>query len=201
MSDEVLSIHSREELIFGYEASLSDPSAEINPEFHDYALSKVQRLSVADLDKWEAKVTQAKGQKLFRSPASFNIPQVDLVVAHLKSDEIVHALKNMEIVVCPSLLKTRGMDFSDIEPYLIEHEIYEAWLNLTKPILDNSQSESHILALERMYLLADKDGKAERLFGFMARYLYENGRGSPASETEIDLNHAVFNKITKDDNE
>lgn len=69
-------------------------------------------------------------------------------------------------------------DFTSIIPYIVEHDVYEAWLSAKRGAGQSLEvSDKHLLARRREFLLATQDGLAERLFSFLMAV-------NPASEEE-----------------
>jgi hypothetical protein len=62
-----------------------------------------------------------------------------------------------------------GEENDDLIPYALEHEIYEAWLVVKRGTSPKSERERHLLARRRQFIMAEKDGKAERLLAFYKR--------------------------------
>lgn len=60
-----------------------------------------------------------------------------------------------------------GVDYTDITPYVVDHEIFEAWLTAKKGVGSTlSVDKKHLLARRRELLLAEQDGRAEKLFQY-----------------------------------
>ena len=81
-------------------------------------------------------------------------------------------VKGLEIMVnlgyFEELSKAENKDYTNLIPYIIEHEIYEAWLYAKKGIggkLNNQQR--HLLARRREFYLAAKDGMLNHLIEFL----------------------------------
>ena len=71
----------------------------------------------------------------------------------------------LSIAINENAFTINGEDYTDLIPYSIEHEIYEAWLTLDKGWRLNLK-ERHLLARRKQYEIAMRDGKAERLLEF-----------------------------------
>jgi hypothetical protein len=55
---------------------------------------------------------------------------------------------------------------TDLIPYAIEHEIYEAWLWSKRGYIAQNSETNHLLARRKQFEAAMKDGKAEKLLDF-----------------------------------
>lgn len=77
-----------------------------------------------------------------------------------------------------------GNDFADLIPYAVEHEIYEAWLSVKRG-LNPSLEKQHLLARQRQFEMAARDGKAEKLRNFLST------NPSYSDEVEYAYNKAV----------
>jgi len=68
---------------------------------------------------------------------------------------------------------TGDENYGDLIPYIIEHEIYEAWLYV-KNGYRSSEGLVHGLVRRRVFSLAEKDRKAERLLEFLCKIRPQN---------------------------
>lgn len=59
-----------------------------------------------------------------------------------------------------------GVEYADLVPYALEHEIYEGWLRSKRGVRVNSREKAHVLARRHQMRLAMRDGKAEREIDF-----------------------------------
>lgn len=71
----------------------------------------------------------------------------------------------LEIYVNQQAFNTSGQNFSDIIPYVVEHEIYELWARNKRGFVASIE-QSHLLARRHEFQVAVHDGKAERLLEF-----------------------------------
>ena len=77
-------------------------------------------------------------------------------------------IKKLKIIVNKDIFIQNGIDYSDLIPITIEHEIYESWLTAKKgAVTDSDVSKKHLLARRREFLLAEQEGLGERLFEFL----------------------------------
>lgn len=103
-------------------------------------------------DKTVDQVLMEFGDKIYERHTEKWINQLDIVVNKDLFEKIkIHT----------------GIDYTDIIPYGLDHEIFEAWLIAKKGIGSTlSINKKHLLARRREFLLAEKDGKGEKLFQF-----------------------------------
>ena len=86
-----------------------------------------------------------------------------------------------------------GISYKDMIPFIIEHELYEGWLNCKKGFLGNAYEDEeietkHQLALRREFYLAEKSGMGEKLFEW---------RKKNNPDTEEDCREALRNAKKK----
>ena len=93
-------------------------------------------------------------------------------------------LESLDIVINKDFFQRADEDFTDILPYAIEHEIYEAWLCF---VYGSEFNKAHYLARRKEVKLAVKDQKIERLHLF---YLLIHPNFALEVEKE-------YNKLTK----
>jgi len=67
-------------------------------------------------------------------------------------------------------------DYTDLIPYAVEHEVYEAWLWSKRGHQPSNSTTRHLLARIKEVECAFKDGKAERMLEFYKRKM-NNGTG------------------------
>ena len=60
-------------------------------------------------------------------------------------------------------------DYSDLIPYAVEHEIFEAWLSVKPGYQTKDPQKNHLLARVRQFEMAMEDGVAEKLLEFYKR--------------------------------
>ena len=75
-------------------------------------------------------------------------------------------LKVLDISVNKDAFIYGGEDYSDLIPYAVEHEIYEAWLWTKKGYQPKNSRINHLLARRRQFEMAMKDGRAEKLLEY-----------------------------------
>jgi len=73
-----------------------------------------------------------------------------------------------------------GEDFSDCIPFIVEHDIFEAWLSAKKGAATSLDvSKKHLLARRREFLIAEQQGLGEKLHRFQMAV-------NPADKKEYD---------------
>ena len=82
------------------------------------------------------------------------------------SDDPEKAVLGLEININKDFF---GEVYADLIPYVVEHEIYEAWLHSKRGY--NPTNKEHALARRRQIKMAMRDGKAERLVKFFSEKL------------------------------
>lgn len=75
-------------------------------------------------------------------------------------------IKNLQIILNRDSFTLDGEDYSDLIPYIIEHEIFESLLFVKPGYKTRDLDKNHLLARKRQYSLAKQDGKLDRLFEF-----------------------------------
>lgn len=132
-----------------------DSPKQARKEFYELARSRTKILG-----PWEFKLFQMGlsgndrpkdlAQFVIRGPYDSEVPKRRLTVLSIAINENAFTING---------------EYTDLIPYSIEHEIYEAWLALDKGWGLNNK-ERHLLARRKQYEIAMRDGKAERLLGF-----------------------------------
>lgn len=128
---------------------------EARASFYELAKDKVKYLTSEEILKWR-KETFGKSDI---SIATY------IIGGSNTENDFNKWIYNLEIVVNKDAFNVKGKDYSDILPFVLEHEIYEAWLSGkrgTGPKL--SVDKKHLLALRREYLLAEQQGLGDKLF-------------------------------------
>lgn len=153
--------------------------AQDKTAFYELAKSHVKFQTSKENIDWNKK----NANNCYESATSYSL-------ATYKNRHANWTIKSMEVVVNKEwidyLSERSGENFSAILPYIIEHETYEAWLEVRQGIsLNLSKYNRHLLARQREYYLAEKDGLGESLLRFAMKIDPHNPR------QHIDaLNHA-----------
>jgi len=141
---------------------------EARESFYELAKNKVRHLNHEQFTDWVHKnIGEGKmGRAFSNSPAI-----VFFMNDNNKEEQNVEKyLKNLEIVVDTSKFNLNGKDFTDILPFVIEHEIFESWVRSKKGFLEEkefseeSRNRAHLLALRKQFLLAEEAGKGGKMF-------------------------------------
>lgn len=130
---------------------------EARASFYELAKDRVKYLTHQEMLKWHEDVY---GEKQLHTAAF-----VAAVFGPEEEKNIGKWITHLEIVVNKDAFNINGKDYSDLMPFVLEHEIYEAWLRGKRgvgPGLD--ESKRHLLAKRRQYLLAEKAGHGDKLF-------------------------------------
>ncbi len=96
-------------------------------------------------------------------------------------------LESLDIVINKEFFQRADNDFTDILPYAIEHEIYEAWLCF---VYGGEFDKAHYLARRKEVKFAVKDQKIDRLHLF---YLLIH----PSFALEVEKEYNKFKKQTR----
>jgi hypothetical protein len=86
-------------------------------------------------------------------------------------------LENQEILINLDGFSISGEDYADMLPYVIRHEIEEGWLKTKKGCLEiktckqevRTRTIRHTISERRTFLMAERDGKGERLFELLCK--------------------------------
>jgi|SRR3989339_1429100 len=77
----------------------------------------------------------------------------------------------LEIVVNEGLFedvsRIKQVNYKDLIPYVVEHDVYEAWLSAKRGAGQTIPVEiKHLLARRREFYLATREGKGQKLYDF-----------------------------------
>lgn len=142
--------------------------SEAKKSFYELAKDKVRYFNHQQFMDWVSKIVgKGKAKILYENAA------VLAVIKNEKSQEeqkIEKYVTNLEIAIDATKFNINNKSYDDILPFVIEHEIYESWLRSKKGFLEEkefseeSRTRAHLLAIRREFLLAEKEGKAEKMF-------------------------------------
>lgn len=122
--------------------------------FYELAKGKIKYLNSEKFMKWQIDY----GELNF-------ITQASAIIASEKTDNFEKWIHGLEIVINKDKYNINGKDYSDIIPFDLEHEIYEAWLRGKRGVgSDLDSRKKHLLAQRRAYLVAEKQGLGDKLF-------------------------------------
>ncbi len=131
------------------------PPKEARESFYELAKDKIRYLTNEEILKWYEDMFGRR---------QYSIPAAAYIIGSKKEKNFEKWIHNLEIIVKKDAFNIEGKDYSDILPFVLEHEIYEAWLSGkrgTGPKL--SVDKKHLLALRREYLLAEQQGLGDKL--------------------------------------
>ena len=130
---------------------------ESKKSFYELAKSKIKYLSSEEIVEWHKKNS---GRDNYLSNASYIIGVTLKRNADTRVERLINAL---EIVVNKDFITMNGEDFSDCIPFVIEHEIYEAWLSAKEGAVNSREvNTKHLLAKRREYLIVEQQGLGEK---------------------------------------
>ena len=91
-------------------------------------------------------------------------------------DDTEKWIRSLEIVINDSAFTINGEDFSDVMPFIVEHEVYEMWLTAKRGAGRGlTQNQRHSLARRREYIMAVGQGRGEHLLDYHLRRAAERG--------------------------
>jgi len=140
---------------------IEGPMTEARESFYELAKSKIKYLSSQEIAEWHKKMS---GRENYVTTISYIVSHNSDVTEDGDFEKWVNAL---EIVVNKDVATFNGEDFSDCMPFIIEHDIYEAWLSAKKGAATSLDvAKKHLLARRREFLMAEEQGLGEKLHKF-----------------------------------
>jgi hypothetical protein len=140
---------------------------EAKASFYEFAKEKIKMLDAKDFKKWMNKLSGFSNLEIIKISPAVGIywPKNK----KNKKGEMEKALSVFEIVINKDAFQIDGKNYSDVIPFVAEHELMEAWLHSKKGWGDNKFSDDdchkkHLLAERREFLLAEQEGLSEKLF-------------------------------------
>ncbi|NMB47869.1 hypothetical protein GYA13_00275 [Candidatus Kuenenbacteria bacterium] len=138
---------------------IEGPMEEAKKSFYEFAKSKVKYLSRDEIKKWHK---ETSGRDGYETTASY------IISFNTEEGGFEKWINNLEIMVNRDIFSLNGKDFSDIIPFVLEHDIYEAWLHAKKGAASSLDvDKKHMLARRREFLLAAEQGLEDKFFEFM----------------------------------
>ena len=138
---------------------IEGPPKEARESFYELAKKRIKYLTDEEIRKWD-KDRGGDPESKQSMPALYIIS----IGGSKKGDIPEKWIDNLEIVVNKDAFKIKDKDYFDVMPFVIEHEIYETWLNAKKGVgSDLTMKKQHILALRRAFLLAEQQGLSDKL--------------------------------------
>ena len=135
---------------------------EARASFYEFAKDRIKYLNEEEFRKW---------QKENRKKPNF-ITTASLVIGFStrEGDNFNKWIDNLEIIINKEGFNVYGKDYSDILPFVLEHEIYEAWLIGKKGVASElSDHKQHLLARRREYLLAEQAGLGDKMLEYATK--------------------------------
>ena len=146
------------------------PPKEGGKSFYEFAKHRIKYLTKEEFIKFD-RDTGGFPDEEHISPAFHIIDPESLQ----EGDNLEKWVDRLEIAVNIDTFKIKGKDYSDLMPFVAEHEIYEAWLRAKKGTASTFDREKqHILAQRRAFLLAEQQGLGDRLLEWSKLILPDN---------------------------
>ncbi|HLD30847.1 MAG TPA: hypothetical protein VJB41_01460 [Patescibacteria group bacterium] len=159
---------------------------EAKKSFYELAQGRIKYLNSKEFRKYQE---EHRPMPNYYTNASYVICR-----SYTKNDEgkvTKKWIKNLEIIIDKDGFSVNGKDYSDIIPFAIEHEIYEAWMCAKKGVgHDMDLHDRHLLAVRRECRLAEDNELGDRWLEF-------NSLKDPASS---ELYRTTLEKIRKNPN-
>lgn len=134
---------------------------EAKKSFYELAKSKVKYLSWDEIKKWHK---ETSNRDEYVTTASYILNYKTNVT---EEGDFEKWISNLEIVVNKDVFVINREDFSDIMPFILKHDIYEAWLSAKKGSASSFDvNKKHLLARRREFLLAAEQSLEDKLFEF-----------------------------------
>lgn len=140
---------------------------EAKKSFYELVKDRVRILNSREFSSWVDKLSGFGKTDNFKKYPAFVLcwPKY----GKNRKGEFDKFLTALEIVINRDSFCIEEKDYSDIIPFVVEHEIFEIWLSTKKGFGDGKIGEEdihrkHLLALRREFLLAEQDGLAEKVF-------------------------------------
>ena len=128
---------------------------EARASFYELAKNKIKYLSDKEVIEW---VSKTIGPKEYPSKTAVS------VIHTSESKNLRKWVNNLEIIINKDAFKIKGKDYSDLIPFVVDHEIFEGWLYAKKGVgSKKAHYEKHLLARRRQYLLAEQQGLGDKM--------------------------------------
>lgn len=145
---------------------------EAKNSFYELAKSRIKFLNSKKFGDWINRYQGPIAEYLYRT-AHFKDTALFLIKPKLSQNEtgeINKFIENLEIVINEDGFILDGVDYSEIIPFVAEHEIYEAWLHAKMGLGQSSfiknLDTAHKLALRKEFFCAQKMGLSDKLFAY-----------------------------------
>ena len=128
------------------------PPKEARKSFYEFAKNRIKYLTNEEIIKWD-KARGGNQEQKYPEPALYFIS----VGGHREGDNLEKWINMLEIVVNKDVFKINKKDYSDLIPFVLEHEICETWLRAKKGAGSTIDTKKqHILAHRKAFLLAEQ---------------------------------------------
>ena len=129
---------------------------EARASFYELAKNRVKYLT----NKEFVELNQDMLYNETLSSPAMNIVNVE---SSQKGDNLEKWVDYLEITVNKDAFKINKKDYSDLMPFVLEHEIWETWLKAKKGVASTlDRGKKHILAHRRAFLLAEQQGLGDK---------------------------------------
>lgn len=136
------------------------PPKEARESFYELAKDRIKYLNSEEFKKWQTEVREKPN--FLTAGSGIMVRAKDIYKGR---DNVDKWIRNLEIVIDKDRFNINGKDYSDVIPSILEHEIYELWLDAKKGVgPELSRKKKHLLARRRQYLLAEQQGLGDKLF-------------------------------------
>jgi hypothetical protein len=154
---------------------------EAKASLYELAKSRVKIMNDQEYSEWVKEFGSWESKHFGYSPA---VAIVWPKKGEKIGDKIEKTITHLEIAVNKDKFLIDGDDYSDIIPFVIEHELSEAWLVAKKGLGDGSEEKEngfkkyvakHRLSVRKEFLLAEQLGLGEKLFEWHMK-VYPEGK-------------------------
>jgi len=131
---------------------------EARASFYELAKDKIKYLTWDETEEWHNRMAGITGKKP-------GIPVAVAIIQVSRGYNIRKFVNNLEIIVNKDSFNRDRKDYSDLIPFVVEHEIYETWLIAKKGAgSELGLDKQHLLARRKQYLLAEQAGLGDKMF-------------------------------------
>lgn len=140
-------------------------------DFFEFAKSRVRYMTADEFADWVKEMVDNADIKIGAGFVPFYI-----TFKENSDGSEERFIENLEIGINRDEFTVDGESFEDLIPFVLEHEIQEAWLNSKRGHLDGPSAATqegmhtkHLLAERKEFYLAEKAGLGEKLFRWRMR--------------------------------
>lgn len=151
------------------------PMRKAREDFYELAKSKMRYMRSEEFNQWVYEMIGDRCDKKIGAgfgPFFFRIKK--------DGNRVIEKLVgNLEIGINIDAFVIDGESYEDLIPFVVEHELYEAWMNAKKGLLEGAfdqggLNKKHYLAERREFLLAEKAGLGKKLFKWRMKTYPDN---------------------------